>query len=47
MRSDSSTFTVLAHETVNLIEPVKVYEIMTETGTYQLTNGVINESEEI
>ena len=47
MRSDGSTFTVLAHETVNLLEPVKVYEIMTETGTYQLTNGVINESEEI
>lgn len=47
MRSDGSTFTVLAHETVNLIEPIKVYEIMTETGTYQLTNGVINESEEI
>ena len=47
LRSDGSTFTVLAHETVNLLEPVKVYEIMTETGTYQLTNGVINESEEI
>lgn len=47
LRSDGSTFTVLAHETVNLLEPVKVYEIMTETGTYQLTNGVINESEDI
>lgn len=47
MRSDGSTFTVLAHETVNLKDFVKVYEIMTETGTYQLTNGVINESEDI
>lgn len=47
LRSDGSTFTVLAHETVNLKDFVKVYEIMTETGTYQLTNGVINESEDI
>lgn len=47
LRNDGSTFTVLAHETVNLKDFVKVYEIMTETGTYQLTNGVINESEDI
>lgn len=47
LRSDGSTFTVLAHEIVNLKDFVKVYEIMTETGTYQLTNGVINESEDI
>lgn len=46
-RSDGSTFKVIAQERVNLKDFVKVYEIMTETGTYQLTNGVINESEDI
>ena len=46
-RSDGSTFTVTSHDRIKMKNPIKVYEIQTETGTYLLANGVINESEDI
>ena len=47
LRYDGSTFRVMAHEKIDMRNPIKVYEIQTETGTYLLSNGVINESEDI